>query len=231
VLDEAEGLFGPSRVLVGQRQLCLEALGRVGEAAALRAQAEALAPRSAWEHSALGRSLLHKGEVSAAVREFRRAMELRPQDFWPQFYEGVCAYRLGDHATAAAAFRTCVALVPDRAECFCNRGLALAALGPHGRGAGGLHAGAGAGPEVGGGGAQPRHPAPAREALPGSGSPTWSGRGRWAPALRVVSYHLALVHLGRQDRTAARLHLQRVLQVEPGHAEAQALLAQLKAKP
>ena len=31
----------------------------------------------------------------AAAEEFRRTLERRPQDFWPNFYQGLCAYRLG----------------------------------------------------------------------------------------------------------------------------------------
>jgi tetratricopeptide (TPR) repeat protein len=128
-LDEAERRFGASAALARQRQGCLEALGRSAEAEQARRQALRLAPRTAWEHCALGRSLLRAGEVRAAAAEFRRAVALRPQDFWPHFYEGVCAYRLGDLPTALAAFRTCVALAPERAEVWHNRALTLAALG------------------------------------------------------------------------------------------------------
>src|SRR5205823_7207713 len=56
-------------------------------------------------------------------------LELRPQDFWLNFYQGLCAYRLGRHADAASAFRVCIALSPRTPECYYNRALALSALG------------------------------------------------------------------------------------------------------
>jgi Flp pilus assembly protein TadD len=91
--------------------------------------AEPPAPRSAWEHDDLGRSLLRSGQVAAAEAEFRRALDLQPQDFWPNFYQGLCAYRLGRFEDALAAFRACVTLAPDSAECRVNRALAFEHLG------------------------------------------------------------------------------------------------------
>jgi serine/threonine protein kinase/Flp pilus assembly protein TadD len=227
VLDEAEALFGPSRVLAHQRRVCLEALGRAAEAEAARGQAETLAPRTAWEHTAQGRSLLHAGEVRAAAAEFRRALTLRPQDFWPNFYEGVCAYRVGDHATAAAAFRTCVALAPGRAEGYYNRGLALAALGRNAEALADYTR------------ALALEPASAAAALsrgvlhlqekeyPQALADLERARALGADAA-VVQYNLALAHLGRQDRAAAVTHLRRAVEAEPGHAEARALLEKLE---
>jgi tetratricopeptide (TPR) repeat protein len=57
----------------------------------------------------------------------------RPRDFWPRFYQGLCAYRLGNYEDACAAFRVCIALAPEAAECFYNRALAHEALGRSGQ--------------------------------------------------------------------------------------------------
>jgi tetratricopeptide (TPR) repeat protein len=128
-LDEAERLFGASPVVARERQAHAEALGLVELAReAARARAE-LAPRTAWEHYALGRSLLTAGDLEAAAREFDRATDLRPQDLWAQFSRGLCAYRRHRFDTALSAFEVCVALSPATAQCYHNRGLAHAALG------------------------------------------------------------------------------------------------------
>jgi tetratricopeptide (TPR) repeat protein len=91
---------------------------------------------SAAEHYDLGRSLLRAGVVrverttiQAAAKEFQRTLEERPLDFWPNFYWGLCAYRLGEYPDAYAAFGICAALAPGAAECFFNRALAAEAMG------------------------------------------------------------------------------------------------------
>jgi serine/threonine protein kinase/Tfp pilus assembly protein PilF len=119
VLDETEALFGPSPVLNRERQ----ALGRVQRSAMART------PRSAWEHYTMGRSLLLEGDVGGAAEAFDRAVELRPHDFWPWYGKGVCAHRRQCPAEAVTAFTVCVALYPDSAACYHNRGLARAAAG------------------------------------------------------------------------------------------------------
>jgi tetratricopeptide (TPR) repeat protein len=118
VLDEAETLSGPSPVLHWERR----ALGGPMASAAT-------VPRTAWEHYTLGRSLLLQGDVAAAAEAFDRAVELRPHDFWPWYGKGVCAHRRKRPAEAINAFTVCVALSPDSAACFHNRGLARAAAG------------------------------------------------------------------------------------------------------
>ncbi len=59
---------------------------------------------------------------------FEQALAERPQDFWPNFYAGICAYRLGRFDDAHAAFRICVALAPESAECYFNRARAAEAM-------------------------------------------------------------------------------------------------------
>ena len=129
MLDEAETAFGPSHLLFRERQAHAEALGLTDVAEAAARGASRLPPRTAWEHCAVGRSLLASGDLARAGAAFERALALRPQDFWANFYQGVCAYRLRRFEDAVNAFRVCVALAPDRAECYYNRALAHAALG------------------------------------------------------------------------------------------------------
>jgi tetratricopeptide (TPR) repeat protein len=119
VLREAETLFGPSCVLDQERR-------RHGLD---REQEKAVPPRTAWEHYALGRVYLQAGDVTRALAQMERALELEPGALWPNFYRGCCARRLGRHQDAVVAFAVCAALAPDRACHWYNRGLAYLELG------------------------------------------------------------------------------------------------------
>jgi serine/threonine protein kinase/Tfp pilus assembly protein PilF len=118
VLDEAEALFGPSPVLDEERRLH-GAPARPG----------GRVPRTAWEHYALARALLRGGDADRAAEEAGRAARLEPQGLWPNFYQGLCAYRRGRYEDAVTAFSVCVGAAPGAAGCFYNRALAFAALG------------------------------------------------------------------------------------------------------
>jgi tetratricopeptide (TPR) repeat protein len=125
VLDEAEKLLGSSRILQQERQRHAEALGLAEVAREAGRRAAAQVPRTAWEHYALGRSLLRAGRLDEAADPLRRAVALEPRGLWPNFYEGVCAYRRDRPLEAVAAFSACVALAPDKAACYYNRALAF----------------------------------------------------------------------------------------------------------
>ena len=85
-------------------------------------------PRSASEHYDLGRFFLRSGKFEKAAVEFRASLDRRPQDFWPNFYSGRCAYRLKAYQEAFTAFSICIALNPSSPESFFNRGLAAESL-------------------------------------------------------------------------------------------------------
>ena len=100
----------------------------VDEGSAAR-QAAALAPRTAWEHCALGLVHFRQGDYRRAAEDMERAIELEPNSLWPNFYRGSCAYHLGQFEEACTAFSVCVALAPRCAWCYANRGLAYGARG------------------------------------------------------------------------------------------------------
>ncbi len=126
MLDEVEQQFGPSRVIERERERHAEAAGLTAEAGAARRRGRQLEPKTAWEWYALGRSYLRADDPGAAAPALRRAVELQPDGLWPNFYDGVCAYRLGRFDDAALAFTACN---PKTAECYFNRALAYAKLG------------------------------------------------------------------------------------------------------
>jgi tetratricopeptide (TPR) repeat protein len=121
VLDQAEALFGPSPVLDEERRLHGQPVRPACRSGHV--------PRTAWEHYALGRSLLRSGDLHRSAEELRQAVRLEPQGLWPNFYTGLCAYRLGRYEDAATAFSVCIGAAPEAATCFYNRALAFAALG------------------------------------------------------------------------------------------------------
>jgi tetratricopeptide (TPR) repeat protein len=124
VLTEAEAVLGLSPALERQRRAYERSLGieKASPPAVFKAN-------SAEEHLDLGKSYIRSGDLERAVREFDAGLAVRPQDFWLNFYEGLCAYRLKRYEAAASAFRVSIALSPEAAECYYNRGLAHQALG------------------------------------------------------------------------------------------------------
>ncbi len=86
-------------------------------------------PHSARDHYALGRYLFKSGQLSDAVRQFDRAIDIEPGTFWPYFYRSIAAYRLHQFDQALHSLDVCVALAPDSAPCFYNRALCYQSLG------------------------------------------------------------------------------------------------------
>jgi eukaryotic-like serine/threonine-protein kinase len=124
LIDEADRACGPSSRLERLRR----------STTATTTEADSLddnvnANLMAVDHYDLGRSYLRAAKFREAGVEFQRVLDERPNDFWPNFYQGICAYRLGQFHDSLAAFRTCIALAPRAAECYYNRALAAAAMG------------------------------------------------------------------------------------------------------
>ena len=117
-LEQAEAVCGPSAVLD-------EARAQLGQFQVFTSRQ----PQTAWEHYALGRLLLRTGAIDRAAAEIRQAVLLEPQGLWPNFYQGLCAYRLGHFGEATTAFSVCIGAAPKAASCFYNRGRSFAALG------------------------------------------------------------------------------------------------------
>jgi eukaryotic-like serine/threonine-protein kinase len=229
ILAEIEALFGPSTVLCRQRQTYATALGQLDLAAQAGRRAAELVPRTAWEHYALGRSLLQAGDLKGASAALQRALDLRPQEFWSNFYYGVCAHRRERPGDAFAAFSVCLALAPESAECHYNRAVALADLGKIERALRGYDRALALDPTMGAAALnrgllrlKQGHPQQAqadlKQALAHGSDPA------------TVHYNLALVHLALRDRSAALASVQRALEMNPDHAGARQLGARLAGK-
>jgi eukaryotic-like serine/threonine-protein kinase len=221
MLDEAEAMFGGSPVLAHRREL-------LGSSASPPAAPPAPpAPSTAWGHATLGRSYLASGDLSRASSELSRALQLDPGGKWPNFYYGLCAFRLGRHEEAVAAFSVCIGASPDVAGCFYNRGLAYAALGREEQALRDYDR------------ALQLDPAHAAAAL--NRGMLHYGRGHFDPAAAdlalalnngadpaTVHYDLALIHRAAKHSGLAADHAARALEHDPAHSQARELLQSLR---
>jgi tetratricopeptide (TPR) repeat protein len=217
VLDEAEATLGPSATLAEERR-------RLADDTAGGPRRPV--PDTAWGHTARGRSLLRSGDLAGAAGELDRAVQLQPHGLWPNFYLGVCAYRLGRHADAANAFSVCIGSAPDAAACYHNRAMAYAASGrpdaalrDYGHALRLDPAFAGA--------ALNRAMLHHRERRHAAAEADFRLALRLGADPAVVHYDLALVDLARDDRPAAVANLRLAVGYRPGHEEAAKLLAEL----
>ena len=182
-----------------------------------------------WDHYALARVLLRSGSLERAAEEAKQAVRLRPQDLWPNFYQGLCSYRLGRYADAIQAYSVCIGAAPEAASCFYNRALAFEGL---------------ADPE------QALNDYDQALRLDPTLAVAALNRGmlhyrakRYADSLAdlrqadesgadpaVVSYDRALVHLARGEQAAALDDLRRAVSLNPNHAEARKLYEKLQGR-
>jgi len=236
VLSEAEELFGPRHILYRERQVHAEALGLTEQARAASEKAAGLAPRTVWEHCALGRSFLKAGRTEAAQAEIRKAVRLEPAALWPNYYLGHCAYRLQEYADAVAAFSVCLGAASQDggqksktavAGSFYNRGLAHSALGHNDQALTDYDHALTLNPHLGAAAVK-------RGVL-------YLAQKRDAKALAdleralqlgvkpaTVHYNQALAYAARKDRAAALASARRALDLDPEHQDAQALYDQLQ---
>jgi serine/threonine protein kinase/tetratricopeptide (TPR) repeat protein len=226
VLAEARALFGPNPVLDEESKIhsgsgAFVSSSEEGRERPTQARTE-MKPRSPWEHYALGRSLLRSGHLERAAQELEWAVRSQPQALWPNFYRGLCAYRLRRYADAVAAFSICIGVAPEPAGCFYNRGLAFEALGCT---------------------EQALHDYDQALELDRTLAVAAQNRGmlhyrakRYADAIidlrraeelgadpAVIAFDLALVNLARGEHATALKDLSRALSHNPAHAEARKL--------
>jgi serine/threonine protein kinase/tetratricopeptide (TPR) repeat protein len=222
VLEEAEALFGPSAVLEHEHRRHRRVLGLAEGSSERARRGNALRPRTAWEHCALGKSFLHSGDLPRALEELQRALVLQPHGLWPNYYYGLCTYHLKRYEEAALGFSVCVGAAPDIAGCYYNRALALAALGRTDQALRDYDR------------ALVIDPTLAAAAL-NRGILHYQHK-RYAQALTdlrtslehgadeaAVCYDIALVHLAQKEPTAALESLDRALKHDPLHEQARQL--------
>jgi serine/threonine protein kinase/tetratricopeptide (TPR) repeat protein len=230
VLAQAEALFGPSRVLALERQDHAAALGLTGAAHAAAQQGSTLTPRTAWEHYAVGRTLLRAGKLSQASVHLKSALDLQPQGLWLNFYWGKCAYQLAQYEDAVLAFTACTVLAPESAWCYYNRGLAYTALRHADRALADYDRALQLDPKLAAAALnrgmlryeEKRYP----DALADLQRALDNGADR-----AMVSYDRALVYLAQGNRHDALASVRQALRHNPEHKEARMLLDRLLPEP
>lgn len=128
-LAELETRFGPSAGLLRRVEIHADAVGLRETARQARLRRVDLVPRTARDHVVLGRMLLASRLPRDAVKHFDLALDLQPENLWPHFYKGQCAFELGDHREAVASFSVCIGLAPKSARCYYNRERSYVASG------------------------------------------------------------------------------------------------------
>lgn len=227
VLAEAEVLFGPSHVLCLERQALATALGLREMAADAAVEAAELKPRTAWEHRAVGRSLLQAGDLTSAAKHFDRAVVLQPTDLWANYDKGRCAYQMRRYDDAVASFTACVTCAPDKAWCYHNRGLAFMELGRPENALQDFDRALALDPSLGAAALSrgllhyreqrfQRALADLRMALTNGANPA------------ATHHAFALVHLAMGDRVAALADVHEALRHNPDHAKAKSLRDRLQ---
>jgi Flp pilus assembly protein TadD len=81
--------------------------------------------RDAWAYCELGKVLLQKGDVDAAIPEFGTAIRLEPNNATAHYNLGLALYDKGDVDGAIAEYREVLRLEPDSENAHVNLGLAL----------------------------------------------------------------------------------------------------------
>jgi tetratricopeptide (TPR) repeat protein/tRNA A-37 threonylcarbamoyl transferase component Bud32 len=128
ILDRAARLGGPTWMYHLQRADCLSRLGDEPGAADERRQAARESDRTV-DHFHLGMLHLFRGEPAAALPAYERALGLRPDDFWAQYFTAICLLKLGRPAEANAHLTACISRRRDFLWCYLMRGCVLGELG------------------------------------------------------------------------------------------------------
>ena len=126
---------GPGRGVVrgesgsssARRQSHAEALGLTDVRTGGRRRVAAPAPRTAWEHYSMGRTLLNAGALEAAARELDTATAPPAPGALGPFLPRRCAYRARGFDVADSEFNACAVLAPGLAECYYHRAKARGA--------------------------------------------------------------------------------------------------------
>jgi tetratricopeptide (TPR) repeat protein len=236
ILDEAEAALGPSPVLRGEHKILTDALGLKPDPGKPEGPDTSSLPQTSWEHCARGRAFLQTEKLQAAAREFQEAIRLEPGGLWPNYYAGMCAYRLGHSKKALQAFNVCVGAAnygtskPVQAQILFDRALANSGTGADRDALEDYNRALESDPSLG-------KAALNRGLIYFKFKKYQSAIDDLNLALAkgvppaVIHYNQALIYNAQNKREAALTSARRALEFEPGHKDAQALLKQLTRQP
>lgn len=221
IIAEAEQLLGSSPILERQRRLVQ---GKENDAVGIEQAG------SAWEKVIWGRSLLRSGEWQKAASLFQKAVDARPDDFWPNYYLGICSYQMQQYQEALRWFSVAVALAPGSAECYYNRGLTFLALDHPDQACHEYDKALEVRPDFGAASLNRGHIYYSKKEYPKALADFEHALNHGAVPV-LAHYNLALCQLALENVSDAIQHLRVVLELNPQHTDAQQLLKQLQQKP
>src|SRR5262249_27649151 len=107
-----------------QRADLISRLGRKEEAKELTDKAEKLPLNTATDYFLVASKEVAEGRLLKAKTLLEEATEKHPQDYWSWLLLGVCYDGLLRYSESAACYTTAIAIWPDFAWTYYNRGLA-----------------------------------------------------------------------------------------------------------
>jgi eukaryotic-like serine/threonine-protein kinase len=131
LLDRAELLGVQSRAIHLRRARYYAETGKDADAARESHFAKALTPETdldAQDHFLVGHEFYIQGELELANAEFRRALQLNANDFWTNYFLGICCITSGKSEVAVAYLTNCQRQKPDLTWIYLLRGFALGQL-------------------------------------------------------------------------------------------------------
>jgi serine/threonine protein kinase/tetratricopeptide (TPR) repeat protein len=123
-LDQAARLRLPTTAYHLRREACLIAAGRLPAAAEERHRAQALQPKTGFDHFLIGREDYRRGDARSALKHFNRAIQLQPDHFWAQCLSALCLLQSHEPIQAGARLNACLQRERDSAWLYLLRGFA-----------------------------------------------------------------------------------------------------------
>lgn len=118
------------RAVFVQRAKLLQKLGRTDEAeVAAKKAGDETATWSAADHALEGNELLSQDQYAKALVHYRKALRLDPKLFWAHIGEGACQVGLSRNIDARGSYTAAIAIWPEVAFAYYNRGLVSLQLG------------------------------------------------------------------------------------------------------
>ena len=123
-LDQAALFRTATRAFHLRRAACLEASGRVEEAARESLEAASQEPATPIDHFLTGREQMRLGHWEDARRHFEAALLIQPENFWSEFLLAVCYLQLDRPLEAQASLNACLRAQPEAPWLHAIRGVA-----------------------------------------------------------------------------------------------------------
>ena len=118
------------RAVFVQRAKLYQKLGRIEDAeAAAKKAGDDTAAWSAADHALEGNELLSQDQYAKALVHYRKALRLDPKLFWAHIGEGACQVGLSRNIDARGSYTAAIAIWPEVAFAYYNRGLVSLQLG------------------------------------------------------------------------------------------------------